>query len=281
MTAAYEHLQVEARGRVLAVTLNRPESLNAVNEQMHHSLERLFGDVATDDDVGCILVTGAGKAFCAGGDIKGMQAGTLTGLQGTGSGLVTTGALRLVRNLVAVPQPIVMAVNGDAIGLGATVALLGDIVLAADGARFGDPHVRVGLVAGDGGAVIWPLLVGLNRAKEYLMTGDLLPAVEAERIGLVNHVYPPDELLAAADRLAVRLAEGASHAIRWTKQAVNKVLSERTDLILDTSLALEALSAAHPDHREGVLAFLERRPARFHPDTTNPSIPEEPHDHND
>jgi enoyl-CoA hydratase len=226
---------------------------------MHHELEQVFADVAADDGIGAILLTGAGKAFCVGGDIKEMDSGELTGSRE----LITTGALNLVRNLVSVPQPIVVAVNGDAIGLGATLALLGDIVLASEVARFGDPHVKVGLVAGDGGAVIWPLLVGLNRAKEYLMTGDLIPAAEAERIGLVNHVYPAAELEGKAVELASRLADGPAHAIRWTKQAVNKALRAQTELILDTSLALEAVSASLPDHAEGVRAFVERRKPRF------------------
>ncbi len=263
MRESYEHLLLEREARLLRVTLNRPESLNAVNAPMHQALEAFFADVAADDSVGALLLTGVGRAFCVGGDIREMASGELTGRSGADPELITTGALRLVRNLIAVPQPIVVAVNGDAVGLGATLALLGDVVLASEAARFGDPHVKVGLVAGDGGAVIWPLLVGVNRAKEYLMTGDLIPAPEAERIGLVNHVYPAADLDAEAARLARRLADGPAHAVRWTKQAVNKILRVQTDLILDTSLALEAVSASLPDHKEGVRSFLERRTPNF------------------
>lgn len=250
-------LLLERSGRLLTVTLNRPEARNAVNNALHRRLELFFKEVAADDGVGAILLTGAGRSFCAGGDVKEMA------VEGADTGVITSGALNLVRNLVSVPQPIVAAVNGDAVGLGATLALLCDVVLAAENARIGDPHVRVGLVAGDGGAVIWPLLAGVNRAKEYLLTGDLIAAPEAERIGLVNHVYPAEELMPRALELARRLADGPAQAVRWTKQAVNKVVRAQTEMVLETSLALEALSAGLPDHAEGARAYVERRAARF------------------
>jgi enoyl-CoA hydratase/carnithine racemase len=153
--------------------------------------------------------------------------------------------------------------NGDAIGLGATLALLGDVVIAAEQARLADTHVKIGLVAGDGGAIIWPLLVGVHRAKEYLMTGDFVSAPEAERIGLVNRVLPVDEVLPAAMELAERLANSATWAVRWTKASVNKILREHLNLVLDASLAYESLSSGTADHQEATRAFMEKRPPNF------------------
>lgn len=160
-------------------------------------------------------------------------------------------------------QPIVAAVNGDAVGLGATLALFCDIIIASEKARFGDPHVRVGLVAGDGGAVIWPLLCGVTKAKEYLMTGDLISAAEAERIGLINHAVPLGEVMPKAIELARRLANGPTRAIRWTKLACNKRLRDEVNLVLDASLAVETISMLTEDHREAARAFVEKRSPKF------------------
>ena len=166
-------------------------------------------------------------------------------------------------DLLEVQQPIIAAVNGPATGLGATLALFSDVIFAADNARIGDPHVRIGVVAGDGGAVIWPWLVGAARAKEFLLTGDLLTAAEAERIGLINRVVPADELMATALTLAQRLAAGPMQAIRGTKVSVNKILRDTVNLVLDTSLALEKQCFATADHREAIQAFVEKREPRF------------------
>ena len=173
------------------------------------------------------------------------------------------GPRRLIVNLLEVEAPVIVAMNGDAVGFGATLALFGDVIIAAETARIGDAHVRMGLVAGDGGAVIWPLLVGVHRAKEYLMTGDLISATEAERIGLINHVVPADELLPKARALAERLAAGPTWAVRWTKASINKLVRERMNLILDTSLAYEALSLGTEDHKEAARAFMEKRKPDF------------------
>ena len=148
-------------------------------------------------------------------------------------------------------------------GLGATIALFSDIIIAAEGARIGDPHVRIGVVAGDGGAVIWPWLVGAARAKEFLMLGDSIDAREAYRMGLINRVVPADELQTVAMGIAGRLAGGPTRAIRGTKVAVNKILRDTANLVLDTSLALEKQCFDTADHKEAIEAFLEKRPARF------------------
>ena len=259
------NLLTELDDGVLTVTLNRPERLNALNREAHESLEDLWSDVARDPEVRVVLLTGAGRAFCAGGDVKDMaeRSGSSTPSPFMGSGAIQSNARRLILNVLEVNQPIIAALNGDAVGLGATIALFCDITIAAENARVGDPHVRVGLVAGDGGAVIWPLLVGVHRAKELLMTGRLISATEAERIGLINRVVPQGEALSAAQELARELANGPTLAIRWTKASVNKLIRERMNLILDASLAFENMSMASEDHGEAARAFVGKRKAQF------------------
>jgi enoyl-CoA hydratase len=247
---AYEFIRVDLNDGVLVCTLDRPHVLNAVHAPMHHEITALFARIADDrpeDGVEIVILTGAGRAFCAGGDIKTLPSGTgepgaplRHPLRAYSSGSP------LLRHLLSITQPIIASVNGDAVGLGATLALCCDIVLASDKARFGDPHVNRGLVAGDGGALIWPMLIGPNRAKEFLMTGDLLSAGQAERMGLVNHVHPADELADAAMALANRLSGLPTAALRWTKQSVNKAVLAQMTLLLDTSLALERITQIVP-----------------------------------
>lgn len=251
------HLDVAIDDRVAMVTLNRPDKRNAVNHALHAGLERIFSELGTDPDVGAIVLTGAGSAFCAGGDVKGFDA--------PDSGLV--GMLRITRNLVLqmvnCEAPLVAAVNGPAAGLGATLALLCDVIFMGENARIGDTHVKMGLVAGDGGAVIWPLLVGPHRAKEYLMSGRLLSGREAAAIGLVNHAVPDDRVLPEALAYARSLAEGPQAAIRWTKLAINQVLWQNLNLVLGLGAATEHLTAGTEDQREAVAAWVEKRKPKF------------------
>ena len=153
--------------------------------------------------------------------------------------------------------------NGDAAGLGATLALFCDVTYVAENARIGDTHVKMGLVAGDGGAVIWPMLIGMGRAKQYLFTGDWITGSEAERIGLVNFALPVDEVLPKATAFARRMADGAPMAIRWTKYSMNKILRDQVNLALDTSMFLEAATMETSDLQEAARAFLEQRPPKF------------------
>nr|VFK45660.1 MAG: enoyl-CoA hydratase [Candidatus Kentron sp. SD]VFK49747.1 MAG: enoyl-CoA hydratase [Candidatus Kentron sp. SD]VFK81088.1 MAG: enoyl-CoA hydratase [Candidatus Kentron sp. SD] len=250
----YEYLEMTREGHVLVVSLNRPESLNAMNGKFHTEMSRLFGDIARDRQTEVVVITGRGKAFSAGGDLKWFREMTPEQLDD-----LFTEARSIIIDLLEVEQPIIAAINGFATGLGATVALFSDIIIASERARIGDPHVQVGVVAGDGGAVIWPWLVGAARAKEFLMTGDLVDAREAERIGLVNRVVAHDELMPTAMALAKRLAEGPTQAIRGTKTSINKILRDTANLVLDTSLALEKQCFHTPDHREAIDAFVEKR----------------------
>ena len=260
----YETLLVEQLDNVLTITLNRPERLNAVDETMHRELEHVFSEVSVDPSVSAVVVTGAGRGFCSGGDVRAMdERGGAIALQDRPLGAVSQGGRRILHNMLWVEQPIICALNGVAAGLGATIALFCDIVYASDQARIGDTHVRAGLVAGDGGAVIWPLLVGVAKAKELLMTGDIITATVAERIGLVSRVVPHDDLMEEAMALAVRLANSPALAVRGTKHAINKKVWNDLNLALDMGLSLEERSARHPDHREAARAFVEKRAPEY------------------
>ena len=256
--SGYHYLSAERKDKVLTVSFNRPESLNAISAELHTELSRIFADIARDQDTEVVLLTGKGRAFCAGGDIKWFQSMSPQQLDA-----LFIEARKIIIDLLEVEQPIIAAVNGPATGLGATLALFSDVIIAAENAKIGDPHVRVGVVAGDGGAVIWPWLVGAARAKEFLMTGDLLTAQEAERIGLINRVVPQDKLMSTAMELATRLAKGPTKAIRWTKASINKILRDTANLVLDTSLALEKHCFYTEDHKEAVRAFVEKREPKF------------------
>jgi enoyl-CoA hydratase len=256
----YEHLKVEKQDGIALVTLNRPEALNAVNQKMHLELSTIFEDLGKDEEVKVVVLTGAGRAFSSGGDIKWMQ-------EREHNPAYIKKAMRearkIIEDILNLEAPIIAAVNGAAVGLGATIALFCDMIIASEKARFSDPHVRVGVVAGDGGAVIWPLLVGVAKAKELLLTGDMIDAQEAERIGLVNKVVPAAELMPTAMSLARRLADGPALAIQWTKMAINKRIKQDVNLILDNSLAWEEHTFYSDDHREAAAAFVEKREPRF------------------
>jgi enoyl-CoA hydratase len=266
----YEFLKVEVADRVATITINRPEALNAVNNVVHHELEQIWIDVRADRNVNAIILTGAGRAFCAGGDVKGMADGTLSGAnakqgsKGRGRGpIAASNGRRLVDNMLDVEQPIIGAINGDAVGLGATLALLCDITVVSEKARLADTHVKVGIVAGDGGAVIWPLLIGPHRAKEFLMRGNFINGAEAGRIGMVNYAVAPELVMPKARELAQELADGPTWAIRWSKVSVNKWLKQQSNLIMDASLAYEMMSFSHPHQKEAVKAFIEKRKPNF------------------
>ncbi len=260
MTYAYQTLRVDREEGVAVVTLYRPEVLNAVDETMHRELAQVWPALAADPEVQAIVLTGAGRAFSAGGDMRWLEA---THGQFPAQRALLREALDIIENMLRVEQPLVAAVNGPATGLGATLALFCDIIIMSETARIGDTHVRAGVVAGDGGTVIWPLLVGIHRAKEYLMTGDLIEAREAERIGLVNKVVPPDQLMPTALAYARRLAQGPPWAVRWTKLALNQWLRLGLTLTQPAALALEMLTFNTQDQQEAVRAFLEKRPPRF------------------
>jgi enoyl-CoA hydratase len=254
----YETIQIEKDNGVAILRLNRPERLNAVNGAMHSELMSLFLDVQSDTEVRAAVLTGAGRAFCAGGDF-----GRDADMRSKSGLTMMQEGRRVVDNLLDCEKPIVSAVNGAAAGLGATIALLCDVVVAARNARIGDPHAKMGITAGDGGAVIWPLLIGVNRAKYMLMSGDLMSADEAFQIGLVNKVVDEGMALEEALAIARKLAAGAPYAVQSSKMAVNKFIKSVSNLVLPYSLAAEDVSMRTSDHREAVLAFQEKRDPQF------------------
>lgn len=259
--SGYEQLVVTLdEAGVATVAMDRPDKLNAAGAVMHRELSLVFRELERAPEVRVIVLTGNGKAFSAGGDIEWMQE-----MIDDPSIFERTirEAKEIVLSMLDCEKPIVARVNGHATGLGATLALFCDVIFMSERAKIGDPHVGIGLVAADGGAIIWPQLVGYARAKEYLMTGDLLPAREAERIGLVNHVVAPEELDAAVAAFAARLARGAQKAIRWTKATVNIGLKQLADNMLDAGLGYEAVSNLTRDHQAAVDAFREGRPPVF------------------
>lgn len=259
MYDAYRSLGIARRGRILTVTMDRPPR-NASNAAMHRELSTLFRDIARDDGTDVVVLTGAGESFCAGGDLAEMRAR----LDQPGLWIAAMREAReIVLSLLDLEKPVVARVNGPAIGLGCTLALLCDIIVAVETARLADPHVRIGLAAGDGGAIAWPLSVGFARAKEFLLTGDAVAAPEALAMGLINRAVPAAELDAVAYGFAERLAAGSQPAIRGTKRAINLLLQGGLRPLLDAQLGIETLTFLDRDHRAGVEAALEKRAPEF------------------
>ncbi|MGF7162389.1 enoyl-CoA hydratase [Rhodoligotrophos appendicifer] len=256
----FKELTVTTKDRIATITLNRPDTLNAVNAGLHTELKHVFRLIADDKDSDIVILTGAGRAFCAGGDLAWLQG--MIDVPARFNDIIEE-AKAIVFSMLELPKPMICRMNGDAIGLGATLALGCDIIVATDTARFGDPHVRVGLVAGDGAAAILPYVVGFMRAKELLLTGDLLTADEAKQMGLINHVVPAAELDAKVDQIAGRLVRGATQAIRYTKIGINRGLRKFAQENMDALLAYESLSNQTEDHAEAIAALREKRKPIF------------------
>jgi enoyl-CoA hydratase len=260
MYETYKTLLFRREGSILTITMNRPEVRNAADMGMHNELSRVFREVARDDETKVVILTGAGSAFSAGGDIIAMQ----QKLKDRTLWIQTVMEAReIFYSMLDLEKPIIARVNGHASGLGATLAVYSDIVVAVEEAKFADPHVKVGLTAGDGGALMWPMLIGFQKAKEYLLLGDQMTAREAERLGLINYCVPQTELDSKVNDIALRLAKGATRAIGWTKQAINMSLRQMALSSMEIGFGLETLSQLSADHAEAVAAFAEKREPRF------------------
>ena len=256
----YEHLMIEIKDGVALMTINRPEVYNATNFKLHNELSLIWLDLGKDDEVKVAVITGAGTAFSAGGDFDLIQ-------ESIGNGKIIAGTMEeardIVHNMINLDKPIISAINGVAVGAGLAVALLADISIASEKARFTDGHVRLGVAAGDHAAVIWPMLIGMAKAKYYLLTCEFLDGTEAERIGLVSQVVPHEELMDKAMDVARTLARGPQPAIRFTKRALNQWLRLGAHTAFDYSLAAEMLGFFGDDVKEGLAAVKERRQANF------------------
>jgi len=256
----YETIRFSRDGRVLTLTIDGPGPVNAVNAVMHQELSQVFADAQTDSDSDLIILTGAGKAFCAGGDMDWFEEMIADPAKFQAIG---PEAKRIVMSLLELEKPIICRLNGAAAGLAATMALLCDVIIADEKAVIGDPHVKVGLVAGDGGAVIWPQLVGFAKAKELLMTGDLLQAKEALSLGLINYAVPTDQLDAKVNELVSKILGNPKWAVRWTKTVTNIPLKELVAKLMEPSIAYETLSNMTKDRAEAVAAFKEKRTPHY------------------
>jgi enoyl-CoA hydratase len=259
-TPKFHALEIERIGDILRITIAHPKSaLNAVDEELHADFTELFSWLRTESEARAVVLMGRGRAFSAGGDFAWFPTLRETGRMER----LRRDAKQMIWDLLDVEVPIIAAVNGHAMGLGASIALLCDVIFMAEDATIGDPHVRVGLVAGDGGAVIWPLVLGPARAKQYLLTGDPLSAKEAERLGLVNFVVTGDALARESFAFAERIAAGAPLAIRYTKAAVNKLVKDALNVAFDYSTAMELTTFKSADHEEALAAIREKRKPKF------------------
>ena len=258
----HETLLCEVAHGVATVTLNRPEALNAFSTAMQRELAALLPALAADAAVRCVILTGAGRAFCAGGDIGEMDAPSdPSPLAGRNKlhRMLTTVLMPLVR----LEKPVIAAVNGAAVGAGMNLALAADIVLVAESAVLSQIFVKVGLVPDTGGLYLLTRLIGLNRAKELCFTGRMVSAREAADLGLVNRVLPAAELMPAAVALARELAGGATAAIGLTKTLLNLAGTASLEEMAEFESYALAVALSTDDHREGIRAFREKRPPRF------------------
>ncbi|GAA4822551.1 enoyl-CoA hydratase/isomerase family protein [Tomitella cavernea] len=256
----YQQLTFERRDNgVLLITLNRPEKYNATDEEMHGELARVWRDVAKDPKTRAVVVTGAGKAFSAGGDLAMVE--RMAGDHDAVAHMLDEMS-EMVYGIVNCDKPVVSAINGVAVGAGTVVGLLADISIVAEDAKIGDGHVKLGVAAGDHAAIVWPLLTSLAKAKYYLLTGEMVTGAEAERIGLVSQALPRDQVLGEALRVADALGSGSQKAIRWTKRALNSWVRDAGP-IFDQSAAYEMLSFMAPDVVEGYTALREKRAPQF------------------
>ncbi len=256
----YQHLAFDRKpDGVLLITINRPEVMNATNARLHWELTQVWLTVDADAGTRVALVTGAGKAFSAGGELD-----LVDEMADNPATLMRTmrEASDLVYNLINLDKPVVSAINGVAVGAGLVVALLADVSVISETARFTDGHTRLGVAAGDHAAILWPLLCGMAKAKYYLLTSDFIDGKEAERIGLVSLCVPADQVMTRASEIASRLGQGSQPALRWTKRSLNNWLRQAGP-IFDQSLALEMLSFTSGDVREGAQAIREKRAPRF------------------
>jgi enoyl-CoA hydratase len=248
-------LLVEKRGAVHVVSINRPEAFNAVDESLHHAFATIWRTLTADDDVRAVVTTGVGKAFSAGGDM--VMFGRLIEDAVARQGQIAE-ARTVFLEVINFPKPLVSAVNGPAVGLGCSIALLSDFLVMGESSYLADPHVAVGLVAGDGGAAMLPLLIGMMKAKEYVLLGDRITAPIAEKLNLVTKVVDDGSVLDEALALGERLAALPPQALRASKVALNMHLSRAAQGVLEYALAEEYTSFSTPEFAERVAAFRSR-----------------------
>src|SRR2546428_13780539 len=253
----------EQRDGVATITLNRPERLNAITFEVYRELTDFFAQLRDDKDVRVVVITGAGRAFCSGGDVRDII-GELQGSDAEGLLDFTRLTCELIHNMRALPKPIIASINGTTAGAGACIALASDIRIATEEAKIAFIFVKVGLAGTDMGATyLLPRVVGLSKASELLMTGDFIDAAEAEHIGLYNRVVPREQLESATREFAEKLARGPALGIAKTKEMLNRELHMSFESALEAEAVAQALCMQTPDFKEAHAAFLAKRPAKF------------------
>lgn len=255
----YKALKFSRRGKVLTVTMNNPP-MNAASFQLHEELSYVFYDIARDPECSIVVLTGEGRAFSAGGDIKAME----ENLENWDfhAAFYRRGNF-VVHGLLGLDKVVIGRINGHAMGFGATVALLCDLTIAADTAKIADPHVLVGISAGDGGSFIWPQHIGFAQAKWFLLTGEAVSAPEAVQMGLINKAVPMEQLDDTVYELADRLASGPTLALNATKRSINMLLRRQVEGVIEAHLGLEMLSQMSQDHKAAVRAFVNKAKPTF------------------
>lgn len=243
---------IDKQGPVAVVTMNNPEMRNAFVDNMHEGMREIWEYLAIDPEVRSIVLTGEGRAFSAGGNIPGFIRDYE---DSTARSHSLRGARRLLEAMTETPKPIIAAVNGPAVGLGCSVAVSCDVVFIADNTFMADTHVNIGLVAGDGGAATWPLMMSILKAKYYLLTGDRIPAADCVELGLANFAVPADELMDRALELANRLAEQPQQALQETKRAINIHLQRAITAVAPFALAAESESFTTEDIKKTIDTF--------------------------
>lgn len=247
-----DELTVEFDGPVRTVVIDRPQELNAVNKPLHWALANVWRQLSADPEARAVILTGKGRTFSAGGDFGWITSFFEDPVARYES--IREGA-QIIEEMLRFPLPVIAAVNGAAVGLGCSIALLCDIVLISETAHLADPHVSVGLVAGDGGAALWPLLSPLLRTREYLFTGDRIPAARAVELGLATRTTAPEDLIPQARELAHRLASQPSEAVQGTKRVLNMHLAQALSGAVQAGFAAEEVTMKSEEHRRRMLAL--------------------------
>jgi len=256
-------LYEQSANGVAKITLNRPERLNALTFEVYRELIDTFAALRTEQDVRVVVITGAGRAFCSGGDVRDII-GELFDRDIEGLLEFTRMTCQLVHNIRALPKPVIASLNGTTAGAGACIALASDIRLANENAKIAFLFMKVGLSGADmGAAYLLPRVVGLSRATELLYTGDFISAHEAERIGLYNRVVPSDQLAGATHELAERLAKGPGFALAKTKEMLNRELDMNLTAALECEAQAQAICMQHTDFREAYEASIAKRESKF------------------
>jgi enoyl-CoA hydratase len=251
---AYENIVFEKEENIAIITFNRPEAMNALNNQTRAEFSQAIEDVAMDDAIKVLILTGSGKAFVAGSDIKEFNETTP---------FAAHNIKRLGEMVEKLEKPVIAAVNGFCLGGGNEIAMGCDIIIASEKAKFGQTEINIGIIPGGGGTQRLPRLIGVCRAKELIYTGDIIRAEEADRLGLVNRVVPMDELMPAAKELAKKIAAKSAAALKLAKTAINRSMQTNLESGLKYEYELYSLSLSLEDKLEGVNAFLEKRAPKF------------------